>query len=62
MRETTGQSSLELGFAVSIATTVLGTAYGAVAGLAGGIVDSCPLAPSTAITDGWFRTGRTGQG
>ena len=35
-----GQSSLELGFAVSIATTVLGTAYGAVAGLAGGIVDA----------------------
>ena len=28
-----GQSSMELGFAVSIATTVLGTAYGAVAGL-----------------------------
>ena len=35
-----GQSSLELGFAVSIATTVLGTAYGAVAGLAGEIVDA----------------------
>ena len=35
-----GQSSLELGFAVSIATTVLGTAYGAAAGLAGGIVDA----------------------
>lgn len=35
-----GQSSLELGFAVSIATTVLGTLYGAVAGLAGGIVDA----------------------
>ena len=35
-----GQSSLELGLAVSIATTVLGTAYGAMAGLAGGIVDA----------------------
>jgi len=35
-----GQSSLELGFAVSIATTVLGTLYGAVAGLLGGIVDA----------------------
>ncbi len=35
-----GQSSLELGFAVSIATTVLGTLYGAIAGLAGGIVDA----------------------
>src|SRR5579875_1172143 len=35
-----GQSSLELGFAVSIATTVLGTLYGAVAGLFGGIVDA----------------------
>jgi len=35
-----GQSSLELGFAVSVATTVLGTLYGAVAGLLGGIVDA----------------------
>jgi peptide/nickel transport system permease protein len=34
-----GQSSLELGFAVAIATTVIGTLYGAVAGWAGGIVD-----------------------
>lgn len=35
-----GQSSLELGLAVSIATTVIGTIYGAVAGLAGGLIDS----------------------
>ncbi|MGD0937173.1 MAG: ABC transporter permease [Streptosporangiaceae bacterium] len=35
-----GQSSLELGFAVSVATTVLGTLYGAIAGLAGGVVDA----------------------
>jgi peptide/nickel transport system permease protein len=35
-----GQSSLELGFAVSIATSVVGTLYGAVAGLAGGITDA----------------------
>jgi peptide/nickel transport system permease protein len=35
-----GQSSLELGFAVAIATTVVGTAYGAVAGIAGGVVDA----------------------
>jgi peptide/nickel transport system permease protein len=35
-----GQSSLELGFAVAIATTILGTAYGAIAGIAGGIVDA----------------------
>jgi peptide/nickel transport system permease protein len=35
-----GQSSLELGFAVAIATTVLGTAYGAIAGIAGGIIDA----------------------
>jgi len=34
-----GQSSLELGFAVAIATTALGTAYGAIAGIAGGIID-----------------------
>jgi peptide/nickel transport system permease protein len=37
---TGGQSSLELGFAVAIATTVVGTLYGAVAGYAGGIVDA----------------------
>ena len=35
-----GQSSLELGFTVAIATTVLGTAYGAVAGIVGGITDA----------------------
>jgi peptide/nickel transport system permease protein len=35
-----GQSSLELGFAVSIATIVVGTLYGAIAGFAGGIVDA----------------------
>jgi peptide/nickel transport system permease protein len=35
-----GQSSLELGFAVTFATTVFGTIYGALAGLIGGIVDS----------------------
>ena len=35
-----GQSSLELGFAVAIATTILGTAYGSIAGIAGGIVDA----------------------
>ncbi|MGH3170144.1 MAG: ABC transporter permease [Trebonia sp.] len=34
-----GQSSLELGFAVAVATTVIGTLYGAIAGWAGGIVD-----------------------
>ncbi|MFC4034852.1 ABC transporter permease [Streptomyces polygonati] len=37
---TGGQSSLELGFAVAVATTVIGTLYGAVAGYAGGIVDA----------------------
>jgi peptide/nickel transport system permease protein len=35
-----GQSSLELGVAVSIASSVVGTLYGAVAGLAGGVVDA----------------------
>ncbi|MBV9382327.1 MAG: ABC transporter permease [Streptosporangiaceae bacterium] len=35
-----GQSSLELGFGVSLATTVVGTLYGAIAGLAGGFVDA----------------------
>jgi peptide/nickel transport system permease protein len=34
-----GQSSLELGFAVAITTTVVGTFYGAIAGWLGGIVD-----------------------
>ena len=36
---TGGQSSLELGFAVGVATTVIGILYGAVSGMAGGIVD-----------------------
>ncbi len=35
-----GQSSLELGLAVAVATTVIGCLYGALAGLAGGIVDA----------------------
>jgi peptide/nickel transport system permease protein len=35
-----GQSSLELGFAVGIATTLVGLLYGAVSGMAGGIVDA----------------------
>jgi peptide/nickel transport system permease protein len=35
-----GQSSLELGFAVGIATTVIGLLYGAVSGTAGGAVDA----------------------
>jgi peptide/nickel transport system permease protein len=35
-----GQSSLELGLAVSLATTIIGTAYGAVAGYLGGFVDA----------------------
>jgi peptide/nickel transport system permease protein len=35
-----GQSSLELGFAVSIATSVIGTLYGAIAGLVGGLIDA----------------------
>ncbi|WP_078901221.1 ABC transporter permease [Actinacidiphila yeochonensis] len=35
-----GRSSLELGFAVAVATTVIGTLYGAFAGYLGGIVDS----------------------
>jgi peptide/nickel transport system permease protein len=35
-----GQSSLELGFAVGIATTVVGLLYGAVSGTAGGVVDA----------------------
>ena len=37
---TGGRSSLELGFAVALTTTVLGTLYGAVAGYFGGIVDA----------------------
>jgi peptide/nickel transport system permease protein len=35
-----GQSSLELGLAVSLATTVIGTLYGAIAGLVGGFIDA----------------------
>jgi peptide/nickel transport system permease protein len=35
-----GQSSLELGFAVSIASTIIGTLWGAIAGLVGGIIDA----------------------
>jgi peptide/nickel transport system permease protein len=34
-----GQSSLELGFAVAALTTVVGTLYGAIAGICGGIID-----------------------
>ncbi|WP_084699994.1 ABC transporter permease [Streptacidiphilus anmyonensis] len=37
---TGGQSSLELGFAVAITTTVIGTLYGAIAGHVGGFVDA----------------------
>lgn len=35
-----GQSSLELGFAVAIVSTVIGALYGAISGMAGGIVDA----------------------
>ncbi|MFC1437616.1 ABC transporter permease [Streptacidiphilus sp. N1-10] len=35
-----GRSSLELGFAVALTTTVIGTLYGAMAGYLGGIVDA----------------------
>jgi peptide/nickel transport system permease protein len=35
-----GQSSLELGLAVAVATAIVGTAYGAVAGYLGGVVDA----------------------
>jgi peptide/nickel transport system permease protein len=35
-----GQSSLELGFAVAMATSIIGTLYGAVAGLAPGWIDA----------------------
>jgi peptide/nickel transport system permease protein len=34
-----GQSSLELGFAVALVSTFIGTVYGAVSGMCGGIVD-----------------------
>lgn len=35
-----GQSSLELGFSVAIASTVIGALYGAIAGMVGGVVDA----------------------
>ncbi len=35
-----GQSSLELGFSVAIASTVIGALYGAISGMLGGIVDA----------------------
>ncbi|MCQ4082320.1 ABC transporter permease [Streptomyces sp. RB6PN25] len=35
-----GRSSLELGFAVAVVTTVIGTLYGAVSGFVGGIIDA----------------------
>ncbi len=35
-----GQSSLELGFSVAIASTVIGALYGAISGMVGGIVDA----------------------
>jgi len=35
-----GQSSLELGFAVAIASTVLGALYGAISGMIGGVIDA----------------------
>ncbi|MBF9066874.1 ABC transporter permease [Streptacidiphilus fuscans] len=35
-----GRSSLELGFAVAVATSVIGTLYGAFAGFIGGVVDA----------------------
>jgi peptide/nickel transport system permease protein len=35
-----GQSSLELGFAVAISSTVIGAVYGAISGLIGGVVDA----------------------
>jgi peptide/nickel transport system permease protein len=38
-----GQSSLELGFAVAIVTTVIGTLYGAIAGFVGGIIDAAMM-------------------
>jgi ABC-type dipeptide/oligopeptide/nickel transport system permease subunit len=44
-----GQSSLELGFAVASVTTLIGTAYGAIAGLASGIVVSATFGVADAI-------------
>ncbi|HEY1621366.1 MAG TPA: ABC transporter permease [Streptosporangiaceae bacterium] len=38
-----GQSSLELGFAVAVVTTVIGTLYGAIAGFVGGIIDAAMM-------------------
>lgn len=35
-----GQSSLELGFAVAISSTVIGALYGAISGMIGGVVDA----------------------
>jgi peptide/nickel transport system permease protein len=35
-----GQSSLELGFSVAIASTVIGALYGAISGMVGGMVDA----------------------
>jgi peptide/nickel transport system permease protein len=35
-----GQSSLELGFAVAITSTVIGSLYGAISGMVGGIIDA----------------------
>jgi peptide/nickel transport system permease protein len=35
-----GQSSLELGFSVAIASTVIGALYGAISGMVGGVVDA----------------------
>lgn len=35
-----GQSSLELGFAVAVASTVIGALYGAISGMIGGFVDA----------------------
>jgi peptide/nickel transport system permease protein len=35
-----GQSSLELGLAVAVATAIVGTVYGAIAGYFGGVVDA----------------------
>jgi peptide/nickel transport system permease protein len=38
-----GQSSLELGFAVAMATSIIGTLYGAIAGLAPGWIDAAMM-------------------
>jgi peptide/nickel transport system permease protein len=35
-----GQSSLELGFSVAIASTVIGALYGAISGMIGGVIDA----------------------